>query len=142
PRMFFPQFGVDVVVGVDRVVTDICGIGTINPICSPALVNTFVQRIWSRVRMISAVAAVRNQVAVVLKHIEAVVVNDSLDFALGPLLRFGNSDVNRLTLERFWLPTFREISHHPVPDFWIARVESSRLGGEPCLSPINPKPEL
>src|SRR5438105_867148 len=93
-------------------------------------------------RVIRAIASVRDQISVVLQHVEMVVGNDALDFSLSPLLGLGHSQVDGLSLEGFWVPLLWKISHHPIANFWIAGVQGSGLGGEGRLGPIDSKTEL
>src|SRR6267378_1014060 len=93
-------------------------------------------------RVIRAIASVRDQISVVLQHVETIVRDDALDFLLRPLLGLGHSQVDGLSLEGFWLPLLWKIGHHPIANFWIAGVQGSGLGGEGRLGPIDPKTEL
>src|SRR5262249_7612004 len=142
PRMFFPQLGIDIVVSADGMITDVSGVRAVNPVRPPALVNTLVQRIGSRMRMIGTVATMRDQISVMLEHVEVVVSDYAFDFVLRPFLCWWKTDINRLALERFRLPVFRDIGHHPVAYLCVPGIERSRFGGESCLSPIHPEAEF
>ncbi len=126
--MVLPQFRIDVVICANCVVADVGGIYTIHPVRTPGLVNALIQGIGRGVRVIGTIASVRNQVAVVLKHIEMVVRDDALHFTLRPVLRIGSTEVNRLSLEGLRLPVGRKIGDHPIAHFRIRGVQGARLG--------------
>src|SRR5882762_4521802 len=102
--MVFAQLGVNVIVGTNRVVADVGRIWTVDPVRAPGFVDALIQRIRGSVRMISAVAPVCYEIAVVLKHVEVVVSNDALDFVLSPLPGFRNAQIDGLSLEGLRLP--------------------------------------
>jgi hypothetical protein len=62
--MFISQFGIDLVVGADRIIADVRGVGAINLIGSPALVDTFIERIGGGMGMIGAIATVRDKISI------------------------------------------------------------------------------
>ena len=64
--------------------------------------------------MIVAHAALCNEVAIVLKHVEVVVADDAVDFGGEIAMDGGNAEVDGLAFELFGLPVRREIGDEPV----------------------------
>src|ERR1700694_4662804 len=108
---------------------------TIRP---PCLVNTLVQGIGGGMRVICAITPVRDQIPVVLQHVEMVIRDDALHFFLSPLLGLRYSQIDRLSLEGLRFPVLRKVGHHPSANSWIASVQGPVLSGETRLSPIDP----
>ena len=79
--------------------------------------------------MIGAIASVGHEVAVMLQHVEMVIGDDALDFALRPLFRLGYAKIDGLSFEWFGRPVGRQVGDHPVANFWIARIQRASLGG-------------
>src|SRR5581483_3533985 len=89
-------------------------------------------------RMVSAAAPMRNQISVMLQHVEVIISNDALNFLLRPLLSRRNAQVDSLPLERLRLPVFWNIGNHPVANFRIASIQRPWFSRQPCLSPVDP----
>ena len=93
-------------------------------------------------RMIRSIATLRDEVTVMLHHIEVIVVDNSVDFRLCPVSRFRNTQIDRLPFEGFRLPIRRRVCDHPVVHLGISNVQGSNSGIERCLGPIDPQPKL
>ena len=74
--------------------------------------------------MVVADAALRDQVAVVLQHVEVVVSTMRFTSFARIVDGGGNADVDGLALELFRLPIGRQIGHHPVAHCGIADVNA------------------
>ena len=92
--------------------------------------------------MIAAHAALRYQVAIMLQHVQAVVVNNSVQFLPRPGLSRGIPDIDGLALEGFRLPMGRHIADQPIANFRIAGVKRTRRGIRAGLRPVHPEAEF
>ena len=72
--------------------------------------------------MVVAGAALRDQVAIVLQHVQVVVLDDALYFSGEVLVRGGNAEIDGLALELFGLPVGRNVGDQPVAHFGIMYV--------------------
>ena len=95
-----------------------------------------------RVGVVGAEAALGEEVAVVLDHVEVVAFDDALEFCGGPGLGGGDAEVDGLAFEFFGFPVGAEVGDHPVDDFGVADVEGVGLGGEGGLGPVGPDAEF
>src|SRR4030095_12772497 len=77
--MPFAQIRVNEVVGTSRVVADVGGVGTVHQVRACELSDRQAGRIWRRVRMIFSVAALSNQITIVLEHVYKILDHNSRD---------------------------------------------------------------
>ena len=140
--MILAQLAVDIVVGADCVVAHIGGVGALYPVRTRRPGNAFVPVIRRSMRMVAAIASLRNQVPVMLQHVEMVVGNQAFDFVLCPFFGGRNTQIDGLPFEFLRLPTGRKIGDHPVADLGIVHVERTRLGIQRGLRPVHPQAKL
>ena len=88
--------------------------------------------------MIRAHAALGDQVAIVLEHVEPVVGDNAFQFMLRPGLGIGIAQIDRLSFEGLGLPVGRGIGDQPIADIGIARIECAWLSVQAGLSPVHP----
>ena len=91
--------------------------------------------------MASACAAFCDKIAIVLKHVEVIVLNNALDFPGGVLVSGRNAEVDGLTFELSGLPVGREIIYQPALHLGVAHVEGCGGCAETSLRPVHPKTE-
>src|SRR5262249_11151226 len=93
-------------------------------------------------RMIAARATLRNEIAVVLEHVQMVLSDDAACFASGPIRDGRNTKIHGHAFERLRLPSAWWTRHHPIAGGWMVCAQGASPLACPCLRPIHPEPEF
>ena len=94
--------------------------------------------VWRSMRMILFRASLRDEVAIVLQHVQVIVLDNALDLFCRISLRSRDTQINRLPLELLRLPIQPYVIHQPIADGWIVNIQSPRSRINPSLAPIHP----
>src|SRR6185312_14948920 len=112
--MVAAKLRVNGVIGLHCVITDVGRVRALDNVIPGVWRDRNTRAIGWRMGMIAAYASLSDEISVVLQHVEAVIVDKTVQLALRISLGVRNSDIDRLTFEWLRLPVLREVRDGPI----------------------------